>query len=639
MHQIDANELKGDLSPRASQWEPDGRNRSGGHDACPAPPGFPALGDTNAADVARLLHRRAGRLGEPPLRPGSAAILASPTFWRASVAALGPLSGLGARRHALQGRWWADVGLGRLRHALTRGRVAALLSRCTAEAEPSEHARAKARIVARLEQEIPPRSREGSGSSERPRYPSDIARAEAWDTLYEQSADPWDYETSAYERIKYEETLELLPPGRPAQALELACAEGVFTRMLAGRVERLIATDISAVALSRAAARCRDMANVSFQRLNFASDPLPPGCDLIVCSEALYFAGSRQKLRGVTRKIAASLVPGGVVLSAHAKQTADEPEGSGFDWAEDFGSKTICESFAASGLVLQREIETPLYRVSAFRKPREGEAPERPQRERRPLRAPLEPRVAASVVWDGGYSRAKAARQELTMRVPVLHFENLGARQQAGEDGISPETFEAHIRRLRRLGYRSLALPDLLAARAANTPLRGRPLILTFGGDPARFEELAWPVLSRHGFGAVFFAPCETPLSGGQASLDPDWARLRRLAASGLEIGATTAHHQPLATQTTPSIYETALRARRRLEVELGPVPATFRLRPPDGCEAHRSILADCGYELAFTATTGRSHLNEDPFGLSCLSPRAEEDAHGLEARLLGKAS
>ena len=62
--------------------------------------------------------------------------------------------------------------------------------------------------------------------------------------LFAAQADPWLY-TNPYEQTKYEQTLALLPTKRIHSALELACAEGHFTVQLAGRVDRLVAADIS----------------------------------------------------------------------------------------------------------------------------------------------------------------------------------------------------------------------------------------------------------------------------------------------------------------------------------------------------------------------------------------------------------
>ncbi len=103
--------------------------------------------------------------------------------------------------------------------------------------------------------------------------------------------DPWEY-GSAYEQRKYKETLALLPR-RIRSALEVGCAEGVFTQMLAERADRLLAVDISPTAIARARARSAQRSNVEFRQLDlFATDPvdgdeLASSFDVVVCGEVL----------------------------------------------------------------------------------------------------------------------------------------------------------------------------------------------------------------------------------------------------------------------------------------------------------------------------------------------------------------
>ncbi|MER9045648.1 nodulation S family protein, partial [Mesorhizobium sp. M0817] len=52
---------------------------------------------------------------------------------------------------------------------------------------------------------------------------------------YFATEDPWNY-GSPYEQEKYQRQLEILPAGPIGRSLELACAEGHFTRQLAPRV-------------------------------------------------------------------------------------------------------------------------------------------------------------------------------------------------------------------------------------------------------------------------------------------------------------------------------------------------------------------------------------------------------------------
>jgi Nodulation protein S (NodS) len=67
---------------------------------------------------------------------------------------------------------------------------------------------------------------------------------EYFEELYAESNDPWNFETSVYERNKYGRTLQVLGERRFERALEAGASIGVFTEMLAGRCDELLAVDV-----------------------------------------------------------------------------------------------------------------------------------------------------------------------------------------------------------------------------------------------------------------------------------------------------------------------------------------------------------------------------------------------------------
>ncbi|MGO6906033.1 SAM-dependent methyltransferase, partial [Rhizobium ruizarguesonis] len=123
---------------------------------------------------------------------------------------------------------------------------------------------------------------------------------EYWEHIFERP-DPWNY-VSVYEQVKYAQTLSLIPEGIE-KALELACAEGIFTEKLAQKVGRVTATDISQRAIDRAVERCRDHRNIELRVLDFVKSDVPPEQDLIVCSEVLYYMKDEEMLAAVCQKI------------------------------------------------------------------------------------------------------------------------------------------------------------------------------------------------------------------------------------------------------------------------------------------------------------------------------------------------
>jgi SAM-dependent methyltransferase len=115
------------------------------------------------------------------------------------------------------------------------------------------------------------------------------AALERFEALYARSADPWDYDTSAYEREKYRSTLDALPAGPIGSALEIGCSIGAFTQMLAALCARVVALDFSERALALARERLAGLANVELRQARFP-DQTPVGdWDLVVCSEVLYY--------------------------------------------------------------------------------------------------------------------------------------------------------------------------------------------------------------------------------------------------------------------------------------------------------------------------------------------------------------
>jgi SAM-dependent methyltransferase len=143
----------------------------------------------------------------------------------------------------------------------------------------------------------------------------DRAPVEHFERLAGESADPWDYETSAYEQAKYRRTLAALPK-RTGRTLELGCSVGVFTAMLAPRCESLLAVDFSPTALDHARRRLDGVAHVELeQRLLPEQTPAGP-FETIVCAEILYY-WSPALVREGLRRLEPALAPGGTLLAVH----------------------------------------------------------------------------------------------------------------------------------------------------------------------------------------------------------------------------------------------------------------------------------------------------------------------------------
>ena len=139
---------------------------------------------------------------------------------------------------------------------------------------------------------------------------------EYFDQVYQANRDPWNFETSPYEREKYAATLAALPRSHYAEAFEIGCSLGILTAQLAPRCGYLLAVDVSEAALAQARTRCADLAQVEVRLLRVPEEFPGHPFDLILLSEVGYY-WSPADLARAADQIVAGLAPGGQLLLVH----------------------------------------------------------------------------------------------------------------------------------------------------------------------------------------------------------------------------------------------------------------------------------------------------------------------------------
>lgn len=158
--------------------------------------------------------------------------------------------------------------------------------------------------------------------------------AKYFNRIYDRNRDPWGFESSTYEREKYESTLRVLPNATYASGLEVGCSIGVLTRLLADRTESLLSLDVSEKALQQARARCAEFPHVGFEQAR-VPDEMPDGeFDLIVVSEMAYYL-DRRDLETLTAGLAARHRPGGHLVLVHLTERVLDYPATG-DQAHDY---------------------------------------------------------------------------------------------------------------------------------------------------------------------------------------------------------------------------------------------------------------------------------------------------------------
>lgn len=447
---------------------------------------------------------------------------------------------------------------------------------------------------------------------------------EYWDRVFTRP-DPWNY-GGEYERRKYGHTLELMPDEPVGRALEIGCAEGMFTELLAGRVASLLAVDISEVALERARARCAGMGNVGFAQHDIAQGLIGGGYDLVVCSEVLYYLADHAAVERFARQVSQALRPGGQVLLTHGNMVSDDKAATGFDF-HSIGAKSIAAIFGACpGMEFLRELRTELYRVQSFRRAAHGTVEDLAQGPREVSLRDCAEFDHPTIKWGGcAVTAAEARHCWVTTDVPVLMYHRVASDGPAAlaPYRVSPEMFERQLAWLQRHGYHGLTADAFYRSWFAQgiRKFPGKPIVLTFDDAYVDFYENAWPLLRRYGFPATVFAA--TGFIGGRADWDGgygtparimSWAQIVELHGQGIQFGSHGWRHKRLPELTRPEALDDCLQSKTSLEDRLGTEVAGYCYPYAFADDTAKRVVGEAGYSFAVGGRAGRRPDRDDPF-------------------------
>ena len=134
--------------------------------------------------------------------------------------------------------------------------------------------------------------------------------------VYSVNDDPWQFESSEYERRKYEATVQALPRSHYQSGFEIGCSIGVLTAMLAKKCRSLLSIDTAEKPLVRARERLTSAPHVALQKMEVPDQFPDQRFDLVVMSEVGYYL-AMPDLKRLAQKIVDHLDEGGNLLLVH----------------------------------------------------------------------------------------------------------------------------------------------------------------------------------------------------------------------------------------------------------------------------------------------------------------------------------
>ncbi|MBI4063205.1 MAG: methyltransferase domain-containing protein [Elusimicrobia bacterium] len=147
--------------------------------------------------------------------------------------------------------------------------------------------------------------------------------------VFSRRKDPFKYETSPYETARFNAIETALNGRRFRHALEVGCAEGVFTQKLASCAQRVTALDISGIALKRAGELLKGNSRVELIEGDIREwfNASNRRFDLIILGDILYYLDKslvQPHLKETIGRLADWLDDGGLIILAHAFANPEE---------------------------------------------------------------------------------------------------------------------------------------------------------------------------------------------------------------------------------------------------------------------------------------------------------------------------
>jgi peptidoglycan/xylan/chitin deacetylase (PgdA/CDA1 family) len=233
--------------------------------------------------------------------------------------------------------------------------------------------------------------------------------------------------------------------------------------------------------------------------------------------------------------------------------------------------------------------------------------------------------------------------------VPVLTYhsisENLFGKVHPYHQINTPAaTFAMQMRWLRRAGYRTISLSELLDGFDSRQNL-AKKFVLTFDDGYQDFYTEAFPVIRQCGFTATVFLATDRIRDTSTRVEGADyltWNEVRELHAAGVTFGSHSVTHADLRSLGPEQIEYELGYSKETIEQKIGASVDSFSypfaLPEEDGdfIRYLADALENMGYSNGVSSTIGRAKPKDARFFLPRLSVNAWDDVELLRAKVEG---
>jgi peptidoglycan/xylan/chitin deacetylase (PgdA/CDA1 family) len=219
-----------------------------------------------------------------------------------------------------------------------------------------------------------------------------------------------------------------------------------------------------------------------------------------------------------------------------------------------------------------------------------------------------------------------------TVRVPILTWHRVAVfaneyTKSIPDETVEPSVFAAEIEALAAHGFHPISQLQLFDALFDGSSLPSKPVLLTVDDGYIDDVKTILPILQAHHFVATFYIITHRFHEPGFLNA----TEVRRLDAAGMDVGAHTRTHVPLAAMPTSEVGEQIAGSRRDLEGVLGHPVQWFAYPFGSFDTSVVSELRRAGFVLAVTTAAGTSESSLSPLTM----PRIHVGRTGTAATVL----